>query len=203
MQITLTGNKISSTGGNQLVDDVTGDDIVDVPLMAGARSGGGIFVFVGYGGYAYAAMPGALYQVRALAGAGGVGGGNVRGLEPGFASVLCSVTFSDSRINGGAARTRCRWPARPPPPSQGGVGPLTSPQAQAATTRCLCLIQNPQAGPAHPGPRHLHNTQHHPLLFLRASKPALWSVPRHPAIGTGVPRKHPTFAFAPLRDSPP
>ena len=32
VQITLTGNKISSTGGNQLVADLTGDTVADVAI---------------------------------------------------------------------------------------------------------------------------------------------------------------------------
>jgi hypothetical protein len=40
VQITLNGNKISTTGGNQLVADLTGDNIVDLsPLVGGSVLG--------------------------------------------------------------------------------------------------------------------------------------------------------------------
>ena len=53
VQITLTGNKISSTGGNQLVADLTGDGIDDIAAAssvydsryASVRLGGGSGVF--------------------------------------------------------------------------------------------------------------------------------------------------------------
>ena len=41
VQITLTGNKISSTGGNQLVADLTGDFIGDVTMGNAVYNQGG------------------------------------------------------------------------------------------------------------------------------------------------------------------
>jgi hypothetical protein len=98
VQITLTGNKISTTGGNQLVADLTGDDLDDVVIF-GSDFPSGCFVFVG-DDFFQAQMNGG-YSVRMIV-AGGVGGQRLTGQEPVFASSLSAVTFSDARINGGA-----------------------------------------------------------------------------------------------------
>jgi hypothetical protein len=60
VQITLNGNKISTTGGNQLVADLTGDNMVDrsvVGFISGGELSAGAFVFAaaGYTGDTFSA----------------------------------------------------------------------------------------------------------------------------------------------------
>ena len=103
MQITLTGNKISSTGGNQLVADLTGDGVGDISLgpvllatfMVGANING-VTVYAG------TAAPNH-YVVRAGLSSGGVGTYSWISIPAASISYLNAVTFSDSRINGGAS----------------------------------------------------------------------------------------------------
>ena len=101
VQITLTGNKISSTGGNQLVADLTGDTIADVTLNAANYGGGTAGVLVNgdqvRAWYSYG------YHVSAIFAGGGVGAPGYVGMQqPGSAAYLNPITFTDQRINGGA-----------------------------------------------------------------------------------------------------
>jgi hypothetical protein len=106
VQITLNGNKISTTGGNQLVADLTGDNIVDLEPLFGDSTGiggpTGVMVY-GSAGLVVASWAGYVYHVRAGFGRlDGVGdavkfGSNVQSIV-----YLNPMTFSDARINGGA-----------------------------------------------------------------------------------------------------
>ena len=108
VQITLTGNKISSTGGNQLNADLTGDNVNELVIssagfrsdavgVSAAAAGGapGGFAFASYGIDAY-------YAGAAFGYSGGVGVSYAIGNVVQFISFLNPITFSDSRINGGA-----------------------------------------------------------------------------------------------------
>ena len=103
VQITLTGNKISSTG-NQLVADLTGDTNADVTF--GQESWGPYYVAVGIdGGFRLRAVNmGGMYFVNAADGnSAGVGvPGIMNGPVPQSASYMNHITFTDQRINGGA-----------------------------------------------------------------------------------------------------
>ena len=103
MQITLTGNKISSTGGNQLVADLTGDTNADVTF--GEESWGPYYVAVGIdGGMRLRAVNmGGMYVLNAaVADGAGVGLPFAFGPVPQSASYMNHITFTDQRINGGA-----------------------------------------------------------------------------------------------------
>ena len=112
MQITLTGNKISTTG-NQLVADLTGDNVDDLRFggtmihtaIAGvyilekgeARGGGWVSGYFGYQGR---------FAVHAVFVPGGAGTGRVAdALTPQSISYLNAIRFTDSRINGGQQTT--------------------------------------------------------------------------------------------------
>jgi hypothetical protein len=99
VQITLRGNKISSTG-NQLVADLTGDTYADV-TTAGALAGtGGVGVLLdGFGleaGYA-----GGVYKVDAAMRVG-VGSGMASWFTARSVVYLNHITFTDQNINGGS-----------------------------------------------------------------------------------------------------
>jgi hypothetical protein len=107
VQITLNGNKISTTGGNQLVADLTGDNLVDLlPLV------GGILLdsFVGFVVFAYVneeyvsarCRSGGFYVDAAFAPVGGIGDAPKVSLNVLSTVYLNPLTFSDARINGGA-----------------------------------------------------------------------------------------------------
>lgn len=108
MQITLTGNKISSTGGNQLVADLTGDNIDDVEFGRARFYKSSVEVEVGpaggpLGDFVYALSSGSSFYVEArFMSVGGVGRGYSNGEGGQATSYLNPITFTDSRINGGA-----------------------------------------------------------------------------------------------------
>lgn len=109
VQITLTGNKISSTGGNQLVADLTGDNIDDVEFGRARFYKSSVEVEVGpaggpLGDFVYALSSGTSFYVEARfdRAGGGVGRGYSNGEGGQATSYLNPITFTDSRINGGA-----------------------------------------------------------------------------------------------------
>jgi len=112
VQITLTGNKISTTG-NQLVADLTGDNVDDLrfirpfinTVIAGVyilengqeRGGGYVYGYFGYQGR---------FAVHAVFVPGGAGTARVAdALTPQSISYLNAIRFTDSRINGGQQTT--------------------------------------------------------------------------------------------------
>jgi hypothetical protein len=105
VQITLTENKISSIGGNQLVADLTGDNVADMSWRYGVQ-GNGVYVerdggkgkVLAFGG----TVPGAFIFVDAKFEGAGVGIPFGTSLSPMSISYLNPVTFSDARINGGS-----------------------------------------------------------------------------------------------------
>lgn len=105
MQITLTGNKISSTGGNQLVADLTGDGVDDVTFGFYTSSGASVSVQVNgafppvFAGYFSVALP---FRVDAQFASYGVGLASASGATPQSIQFLNGVSFTDARINGGA-----------------------------------------------------------------------------------------------------
>jgi hypothetical protein len=109
VQITLTGNKISSTG-NQLNADLTGDLNADVQLDAAIFGPGGVGVSVFSileptpdGPFLSAQLRGSTYGVDARFASGGIGVAYVTGAqETQSITFLNPVTFSDLRINGGS-----------------------------------------------------------------------------------------------------
>jgi hypothetical protein len=113
VQITLSGNKISSTGGYQLVADLTGDGTADI-IVGGDAGGNGNVARMINGGYVeffYSpprTMPfppfvqGKFYMADASFAAGGVGAGRVSGGSPQSTTHLNPISFSDGMINGGA-----------------------------------------------------------------------------------------------------
>ncbi len=113
MQITLTGNKLSSTGGNQLNADLTGDGIAD--LVFGAPEFGSAqirdrAVWVGIrdlfnivGSELVSAWNSTTtYVVKAGFAPYGVGVTRSVGFSPRDISYLNPITFSDPGINGGS-----------------------------------------------------------------------------------------------------
>ena len=108
VQITLTGNKISSTGGNELKADLTGDGLDD--LLVGTvinRSNSGFEVQLakiqtGLGGYVGAMRTsGFAFAVDAAFAIGAVGVAMENGTTPRYIACLNPITFSDPGINGG------------------------------------------------------------------------------------------------------
>lgn len=110
VQITLAGNKISSTGGNQLNADLTGDTIADLVFAFSALVGpGGVKAYVakpgggadGIGAEFVQSSPNFSYKADARF-SNGVGVKSDSGPSVQSVSYLNPVTFSDSRINGGS-----------------------------------------------------------------------------------------------------
>jgi PEP-CTERM motif len=102
VQITLTGNKISSTsaGRNTLNADITGDlvnDLIITTPFFGASVGGANI----NGGIVYASNSFLFYAVAQFAG-GGVGIAGANGVSLQNINYLNPITFTDSRINSGA-----------------------------------------------------------------------------------------------------
>jgi len=102
VQITLTGNALSSTGGNTLFGDLTGDGTADV-----------FFVSPNFGNFrAQVNILGALisaggsnstgYFLDAQFANSGVGTARIVVFTPRSINYLNPITFTDSRINGGA-----------------------------------------------------------------------------------------------------
>ena len=104
VQITLTGNKISSTGGNQLNADLTGDTVANLLLGGGSVSTEGVFAVLGDRGYVVlASYSSSVYFVGAsFVSGGGVGVSYASDAGVQNISYLNPITFTDSSINGGA-----------------------------------------------------------------------------------------------------
>jgi hypothetical protein len=102
VQITLTGNKISSTsaGGNTLNADITGDGVNDLTITSPFVSGSIGQAFIN-GGRVYASFS-SLFYVDAQFAVGGVGNATAAAGSPQNINYLNPITFTDSRINGGA-----------------------------------------------------------------------------------------------------
>ena len=113
VQITLTGNSVSTNGGNQLVADLTGDGVSNIVfdrvlIQTDVLVGVGVAFLTTNGRYARAGWyDGGFYNLADIGGAGGYGRGvgtsSSNGPSPGSVGYLNPVTFTDSRINGGAA----------------------------------------------------------------------------------------------------
>ena len=106
VQITLAWNKISTSGGNQLVADLTGDlvDDIGVSRVRVSSRWAGCFLVGGSGsGYVSAWQPGTSgYRAYANFMRGGVGvGSGVSYTSVVSVSYLNAIRFTDSRINGG------------------------------------------------------------------------------------------------------
>jgi hypothetical protein len=104
VQITLLGNKVSSSGGNQLNADLTGDGVVDITSLIGRVTDSSGF----HGAELQSPVVGAAavwfdiqgYRARATA----TVPNNVQwSPNPMLAEVLAPVVFTDARINGGGA----------------------------------------------------------------------------------------------------
>jgi hypothetical protein len=106
VQITLSGNQVSSNNGNNLVADITGDSLPDL-VFANVQRRPGFYPAASVqinGGLVFASSSGSAAQGDAQFAVGGIGvaatqiqssGINIKYLNP--------ITFSDSRINGGSA----------------------------------------------------------------------------------------------------
>ena len=105
VQITLTGNTLSSIGGNTLFGDLTGDGIADVvfanPLNTRTAGGNGR-AQVNISGARVRAAVGSSYYLDAQFAIGGVGTAELNPGVPRSINYLNPITFTDSRINGGA-----------------------------------------------------------------------------------------------------
>ena len=108
VQITLTGNKLSSTsaGGNTLNADLTGDGTADVIVKSTLNRASMVSVnlkglgFAIAGKYGFTNRPN--YFQRPRLGPNGIGGGSIYTPVPSALTALNPITFSDNRINGGA-----------------------------------------------------------------------------------------------------
>lgn len=101
VQITLTGNRISSGTGNQLNADLTGDSINDVIVSSAAFASNYVAVNVNSNGLS-ARYISVTNLVDASFAMGGVGNPLVAGSSVATAVYLNPITFSDPAINGGA-----------------------------------------------------------------------------------------------------
>jgi hypothetical protein len=102
VQITLTGNKISTTGGgNQLVADLTGDTVADVTIANPFLGPYSAKVLMN-GNWLSARRGGTSFYVDAQFAAGGVGVATASARGATTATYLNPITFADRRINGGA-----------------------------------------------------------------------------------------------------
>jgi hypothetical protein len=103
VQITLTGNKLSSTG-NQLNADLTGDLVADTSLSMAQFGTGQVKVRLGGANREISAkfVAGESYYGVDARFAAGVGVESSVGARPKSISYLNPVTFSDARINGGS-----------------------------------------------------------------------------------------------------
>ena len=110
VQITLTGNKISTTGGNTLNADVTGDLVNDLTFVnahtAKSEAAQNYGAFVSIGGNrlsAQAFIDSSAVKGRAQFAAGGVGTPNIVNAAGFNIKYLNPISFTDARINGGVA----------------------------------------------------------------------------------------------------
>jgi hypothetical protein len=107
VQITLTGNRISTTGGNTLNADITGDLVNDLAFTSPTFSPSGVGVDVneanamGNPGAVGAEFLSSFYLATAGFVLGGVG--TISNSAPSIRNInyLNPITFTDSRINGG------------------------------------------------------------------------------------------------------
>jgi hypothetical protein len=105
VQVTFTGNKISSlsAGGNTLRADITGDSVADL-VFTNALAGNVIARVDIFGGRVSALSTGSsTFRVDAQFAAGGVGVAGSAAIVRRNINYLNPITFTDSRINGGAA----------------------------------------------------------------------------------------------------
>jgi hypothetical protein len=99
VQITLTGNKVSTTGGNQLVADLTGDLSPDVSFKSATGLAGSAGVQINY--HWVVALGGVGYLVDAKFAEYGVGVASVGDVTRQSTSYLNPITFTDPQINDG------------------------------------------------------------------------------------------------------
>jgi hypothetical protein len=102
VQITLAGNKISSTGGNELKADLTGDSTPDVTLTG---QGGAAPEWVGAlidGNYVTARFSFGAFRADPVFAGPGVGSFAQVGPSTRSVSYLNPITFTDQRINSGS-----------------------------------------------------------------------------------------------------
>jgi hypothetical protein len=108
VQITLLGNKVSTTGGNQLNADLTGDGGIDIAIDKNGAidkilyATWGVAVWVKSGGAAYANQSSGTFNVNAKIFSGALGDlSPKRGYSPLSQRALNPISFSDARVNGG------------------------------------------------------------------------------------------------------
>ena len=99
VQITLTGNKISSAG-NQLVADITGDLVADFQVVSTFRGTNGVSVLLSPFGRASVGVGNGIIRADAQFGGGGTVTYSISGSGHLVASsYLNPITFTDHRIN--------------------------------------------------------------------------------------------------------
>jgi hypothetical protein len=99
VQISLSGNMISSSGGNALNADLTGDGMNDITVGSPNASSSDASASID-SGYVYATLlAGLFYEVNANFAGGS--GGSAAGGSPASISHMNPITLTDSRINGG------------------------------------------------------------------------------------------------------
>lgn len=108
VQISLTGNQISSrlslSGGNSLNADITGDLVSDLTYTNPSTWPDQAFVVINGGSVSAAYNPfNGLLRLDAQIVNGGVGNPGNAGFDPQNINYLNPITFTDSRINGGAS----------------------------------------------------------------------------------------------------
>jgi hypothetical protein len=102
VQITLTGNKISSTGGNQLTADLTGDSVDDVSIGDFRVRGDEVFFDLNGGRVRAEYTTTSNYFARAGFTSVGVGVfDDIVSVGPASSRFMGAITFTDNRINGG------------------------------------------------------------------------------------------------------
>lgn len=106
VQITLSGNQVSSNNGNNLVADITGDSLPDL-VFANVQRRPGFYPAASVqinGGLVFASSSGSAAQGDAQFAVGGIGVAAAQIQSSGIdIKYLNPITFSDSRINGGSA----------------------------------------------------------------------------------------------------
>jgi hypothetical protein len=135
VQITLTGNQLSSTSGNDLNADLTGDSVPDV-TFAGTNFGNSNFgnngALVSINGGLVSAQyfwTASYFRKDAQFAAGGTGNPVINGYSPNSSTYYNPISFSDSRIQGGATITGYLY-----------IETYTSGQGGEATVNLLRLI---------------------------------------------------------------
>lgn len=106
VQITLSGNQVSSNNGNNLVADITGDSLPDL-VFANVQRNAGRYPSARVqinGGPVFASSTGSAAQGDAQFAVGGIGVAAAQIQSSGIdIKYLNPITFTDSRINGGSA----------------------------------------------------------------------------------------------------